>query len=152
MYLLWKTLHIMSFFLAFGFFMAPNLFALVALRSRDGAAIRRTVEGAKIFDRLGGMSVGLGVIFGIVTALTGEISLLSGWLVTAYIMLALIIIVGEGIVAPRLRRVAAAIGEQGTLNPEAEALIRSSGLSVLILIPPLLFLTVVYVMVNKPFA
>ncbi|HYH27155.1 MAG TPA: DUF2269 family protein [Actinomycetota bacterium] len=149
---LWKTLHIISMFLAFAFFMAPNLFAVVALRTRDGGAIKRTVEGAKIFDRLGGASIGLGVVFGIITALTGDISLLSGWLVTAYILLALIIIVGEGLVAPRLRRVAAAIGEQGTMSPDAQALIRSSGLGVLTLVPPALFLGVVYVMVNKPFA
>jgi uncharacterized membrane protein len=90
-YLVLKFLHVGSMFLATSLAVGPILVLVLILRTGDVGTIRRAFRFAEPVSRAGGILYGLGVVFGIVTALNGSISLTTPWLVLAYGLLALLI-------------------------------------------------------------
>jgi len=91
-YLVLKFLHVGSMFLATALAIGPIVAFVLILRTGDAATIRRAFRFAEPLSRVGGISYGLGVVFGIATALNGGISLTTTWLVTAYGLLGLLIV------------------------------------------------------------
>ena len=86
-YLDLKFLHVGSMFLATALAIGPIALYVLILRTGDANAIRRAFGFAQPLSRVGGIAYGLGVVFGIVTALNGGVDLTSSWLVTAYVLL-----------------------------------------------------------------
>jgi hypothetical protein len=90
-YLFLKFLHVGSMFMATALAVGPIVVLVLILRTGDVATIRRAFRFAEPLSRAGGIVYGLGVVFGIVTALNGSIALTSTWLVLAYGLLVLLI-------------------------------------------------------------
>jgi hypothetical protein len=91
-YLVLKFVHVGSMFLATALAIGPIIVFVLILRSGDIGTIRRAFRFAGPLSRVGGVFYGLGVVFGIVTALNGGIALTTSWLVTAYGLLSLLIV------------------------------------------------------------
>jgi hypothetical protein len=91
-YLIVKFLHVGAMFVATALAVGPMAILVLILRTGEEATILRAFGFAGSLSRAGGISYGLGVVFGITTALIGGIALTSGWLLTAYAVLLLLIV------------------------------------------------------------
>jgi uncharacterized membrane protein len=91
MYLFFKFLHVGLMFLATALAVGPIVVLVLILRTGNVETIRRTFRFAEPLSRAGGILYGLGVVFGIGTALNGSIDLTIGWLLIAYGLLVLLV-------------------------------------------------------------
>jgi uncharacterized membrane protein len=106
---------------------------------------------AEPLSRAGGIAYGLGVVFGIVTALNGGIDLAAPWLATAYVLLAGLVV--TNLYADRWMKrvhVAAEAASQGTAPPELDKWRRSTRPIWSLAAAAILTLALVFVMVVKP--
>jgi len=90
-------LHVIAGFGAFAFTSGIGILVTAIARTRDVRAIRATTRVAVPMARAGGGVIGLTVLLGFATAWREGFSLTSTWLVAAYVLVALLIIVGIGI-------------------------------------------------------
>jgi hypothetical protein len=151
MYLVLKFLHVGSMFLGTALAIGPIALFVLILRTGDGHAIRRAFRFAEPLSRAGGIFYGLGVVFGVVTALNGGIDLTAPWLVTAYALLVGLVV--TNLYADRwMKRVhvaADATGEE-TGAAELDTWRRSSRPVWSLVAAALLTLGLVFTMVVKP--
>src|SRR5450755_1440602 len=89
-YLLLMFVHVGAMFAATSLAIGPIVVFVLVLRAGDVNAIRRTFAYSHPIAQVGGAFYGLGVLFGILTALNGAIDLASPWLVTGYILVVLL--------------------------------------------------------------
>lgn len=145
-FLLPKFLHIGSMFLATALAVGPLVVFTLILRSGDALAIRRALGFAEPVARAGGIFYGLGILFGIVAALTGSIDLTARWLLTAYVIV--VLLGANGLYAERwMRQVEVAAHDE----PERLAAWQRSSLPLgSATAAVVLTLVVVFVMVVKP--
>src|SRR5579859_172099 len=85
-----KVLHIGSMFIATSLAVGPLVLMYLVARSRDANAIQRTFSFSTSIGRIGGLTYGLGIVFGVLAALTGAIDLTARWLLTAYVLVVLL--------------------------------------------------------------
>ena len=101
--LIFKALHILSMFSVVTMEIGAEFLYAFAVSRRDVralATVHRMLEQA----RLGPVSIAVfisGVVFGLLTALTGEFDFLAGWLIAAYVIVA-VVFVGGGLLWPRI--------------------------------------------------
>ena len=146
-FLVLKWLHIGAMFMATALAVGPFLVLYLVARSRDLPSIRRTFSYATPIGRLGGAMYGLGIIFGIVAALTGAIDLTAKWLLTAYVLL--VVLGVNGLLAERwMGRVHAAAEAGG--SDDVHRLVRSPSAVTLLTIMVVVTLAIIFVMVVKP--
>jgi hypothetical protein len=159
--LIFKALHILLMFAAVTLLVGEHLFYAVAVWRRDVralAAIRRMsvkpfylAEGAPV------MSIGLllaGVVFGFLTALTGGFDFLAGWLIAAYVLIAVILVFGGSPWVRRLARLGDEAVEAEAGGRSVEEVIQSMAAShagLLFVIAAALFGAIIADMVLKPF-
>lgn len=118
-YLVLKFGHVGSMFVATALAVGPIVILVLILRTGDVATIRRAFRFAEPLSRAGGVMYGLGVVFGILTAVNGSVDLTAGWLLMAYGLLALLIV--TNLYADRwMARVHAAAGASTDLEPSPE--------------------------------
>lgn len=145
-FLLPKFLHIGSMFIATTLAVGPLVVFTLILRSGDRSAIGRAFGFAEHVARAGGIFYGLGIVFGIVAALTGSIDLTAKWLLSAYVIV--VLLGAHGFYAERwmrqVERAADASGEELSAWQRSSRPLWSVGAAVL------LALAVVFVMVVKP--
>jgi hypothetical protein len=145
-----KFLHVGSMFIATALAIGPITLLVLVLRSGDLGAIRRAFQYAESLSRAGGIAYGLGVIFGILTAINGGISLTTPWLVTAYILLGAL--VANNLFADHwiqsVRR--DSHGPGGTESADLARWVRSAGPVLSLAAALVLSLALVFVMVVKP--
>ena len=72
---IWKFLHIASMFVAVSIFVGQGMLSGVVARSEDVRALRRVLAAEDRFTPIGGGFFLLGLAFGFVTAIVGEIDL-----------------------------------------------------------------------------
>ena len=95
--LIFKLLHILSMFSVVAMEIGAEFLYAFAVSRRDVralATIHRILEQA----RLGPISIAVfiaGVVFGLLTALTGALDFLAGWLIAAYVLVAVIFVSGS---------------------------------------------------------
>jgi uncharacterized membrane protein len=150
-YALLMFLHVGSMFMATSLAIGPITVLVLVLRTGDVGAIRRTFRFAEPVARAGGVFYGLGVIFGIGTALNGGISLTTPWLVTAYALLGLL--VAANLYADHwMKEVARAADatDAATLTPELARWVRSRTPVWSLAASGAITLAIVFVMVAKP--
>jgi uncharacterized membrane protein len=146
-----KFFHIFSMFVATTLLFAPDLIFYRAAAAGDVAALRRIGAVSKLVVTTGIVTFFVGLGFGFLAALTGGFDLTAPWLITAYILVGVIILLGAAIESPHLTRIAEAAERSGDrFSPELERLVRSprrhvNWLSVV------LYGAVIYTMVTKPF-
>ena len=101
--LTFKALHILSMFSVVTMEIAAEFLFVYTISRRD---IRGLATVHRILERirLGPISIAVfiaGVVFGLLTALTGSFDFLAGWLIAAYLLVATIF-VGAGMLWPRV--------------------------------------------------
>ena len=100
--LIFKALHILSMFSVVTMEIGAEFLYAFAISRRDVRALA-TVHRILEQLRLGPISIAVfisGVMFGLLTALTGKFDFLAGWLIAAYVLVA-VILVGGGLLWPR---------------------------------------------------
>jgi len=122
-YLVLKFLHVGSMFAATALAVGPIVVLVLVLRSRDAAAIRGVFSRFRPIARAGGAAYGLGIVFGVATAVEGSIPLATPWLIEAYVLLGGLIV--ANLAAERWIEAvtdAAAVGDEATLDAYAHSL------------------------------
>jgi hypothetical protein len=150
----WKFLHIACMFAAVSIFVGQGWLSAAIESSGDLRAIRRTLKAERRFAPIGGALFGLGIVFGIVTAVTGDLDLTATWLLIAYGLVILVLVNNAVSFAPRSKRLAALVdaspGDEAT--PEIRAVIDARGFRAAAVVDLVLWLAIIYTMVTKPFS
>ena len=95
--LIFKALHILSMFSVVAIEIGAEFLYVFTISRRDVpalASVHRIVGQA----RLGPISIALfisGIVFGLLTALTGAFDFLAGWLIAAYVLVVAILVGGS---------------------------------------------------------
>ena len=146
-FLVLKWLHIGAMFMATALAVGPFVVLYLVARSGDLPSIRRTFSYSTPIGRVGGAMYGLGILFGIVAALTGAIDLTARWLLTAYV---LVVVLGvNGLLAERwMGRVHAAAEAGG--SDDVRRLVQSPSAVTFLTIMVVVTLAIIFVMVVKP--
>lgn len=148
---LWTFLHITSMFAAVTIVIGSEWWATYAIRRGDIGALRAYFRVSRRADALGTVLFVAGIAFGLIAAVTIGWDLLRGWLVVAYVLVALTIVVGS-LTMPYLGRVEAALpeGDDHEPGPELASLLRSPVPLVASAISGLLIALIIADMVFKP--
>ena len=149
--LVFKFLHIVSMFAAVTLLVGGSITFELAARRRDPHLIRQL---GKVLSRVEGVGVLLviaGVVFGLLTALTGGFDFLDGWLIVAYVLTIALFILGpmESVFAGRVIKAAEASGD--TVSAELEAQLADRRGLALGLLSVVLYVAIIADMVFKPF-
>jgi hypothetical protein len=88
----WKFLHIASMFVAVSIFVGQGMLSGAVARSGDVRALRRVLAAEDRFAPVGGGIFLLGIVFGFVTAITGDLDLTATWLIIGYVLAAIILV------------------------------------------------------------
>lgn len=150
--LILKFLHIVSMFAAVTTLFATQLLLTEAARRRDVAAILRISRHGHLIENVGIGLFFVGIGFGLLTALTGSFSLFAPWLVIAYVLVVVILVLGGLVESPIMARLTRAAEANGDGPPSDDLLrqITSSRLGLLTAASTALYVAVVFVMVVKP--
>lgn len=122
-FIAFKYLHVVAMF----FFVAMALSGEIVTRrvagSGDVAAIRTTVSRVKLLSGpVAGGFLLAGLIFGVLAALAGQISLLAPWLILAYLAFLAAMAIGFLVTDPWLGRLERAAAASATEAPSDELL------------------------------
>lgn len=151
---IWKFLHIASMFGAVSIFVGQGLLSARVASMGEVRAIRRIVAAEERFGPLGGGLFVLGIVFGIVTALTGQMDLTAPWLLISYVLVLVILVTGIGFHGPRARKLQALADASPDDQPsdELRTLIEAPGARIVSAVDGLIWLALIYAMVAKPFS
>lgn len=147
-----KYLHIASMFFAVALAISGELVLRAVANSRDAVAIRVTAARVKPLANLSTVLFLLGVAFGVVAALTGNMNLLAPWLILAYVAFLAAMAIGITVTDPwvgRLERAAEARladGPSDALDAVVDEPLARAGTWALMFLVAFL----VFVMVVKP--
>ena len=148
----WKFLHILSMFTGVTILVGMGMLFERVAHTRDVGAIRRVGPVVKTIGNIGIAGVSLGVVFGIVTAIVGDLGLASTWLIVAYVLVGLLFVLGpiEGAHAGKVTAAAVASPIEQP-SPELEALVTDPKWPLLSYGSVVLYVLVIFDMVVKPF-
>ena len=146
--LVWKFLHIASMFFGGAFLFAYEIVFHRAVHRGNREAVASLASQRTLIDNVGVGLIVAGIAFGLLTALTGGFDLTAPWLIIAYVLLALIMVVGAGPETAYAKRLAAA-AEAGPDEFEAA---RRDPRRNLAWLSGLLYGAVILDMVVKPFS
>lgn len=150
----WKFLHIAAMFGAVSIFVGQGVLTTAIANTGDVGAIRRTLAAGARFAPAGGVLFILGIVFGFITAQTADLDLTQTWLLIAYGLAVLILVLGIGYHGPRDRKLRAIV-EVSSEDGPSDALrgfAAEPSARVVQAVDLLLWLGVIYVMVAKPFS
>jgi membrane protein required for beta-lactamase induction len=88
--LIFKALHILAMFTMIAVFLGGETFWTLAVWRRDVRLLAslHDLEAQSRIPQFGLVALGLGIVFGLLTAATGGFQFLAGWLIAAYILVA----------------------------------------------------------------
>jgi uncharacterized membrane protein len=150
---IWKFLHIAFMFVAVSIFVGQGMLSGTVARSGDVHALRRVLAAEDRFAPIGGAMFLLGIVFGFLTAITGDFDLTQTWLLIAYGLTLFILVNGltyHRSQAEKLKAAAASPDDQA--SEELRAIAGAPSVAVMNTIDGLAWLAVIYVMVAKPFS
>jgi hypothetical protein len=147
---IWKFLHIASMFTGVTLLFGADLLFRRAAAARDVLSMRKIGEWSKPMVAGGVIATLLGILFGFITAIVGSFDLTRAWLILAYVLVGLIVVLGlvESPYQKQLEQ-AAARSPDGVLSPELEALLTDPRRH-LTAVSALLYVAVIFDMVVKP--
>jgi hypothetical protein len=145
-------LHVLAMFTGVALAYGPAALMVVASSRGDVRSLRGITATA---DRLGpavGAAFGLGIILGFVAIFVHGFNPTLGWLVIAYVLIAISLAMTFGFTNPWLRKVtaAAAASPDDQMSPELDALVNSSRNRALLAFDALLIVLLIADMVLKP--
>lgn len=148
----WIVLHVVAMFVAFGLTTGIGIHVSAIAATRDVRAIRTAVRIARPLQTAGLICMLAGVVFGFASAASAGFSLTSTWLVEAYVLLALLLIVGVGVHKTwlgRLARAASASSDESA-SPELSAAIGDRLVRIAGPISGILWIALIAVMILRP--
>jgi uncharacterized membrane protein len=151
---IWKFLHIAFMFVAVSIFVGQGMLSGAVARSGDAVALRRVLASEDRFAPIGGAMFILAIVFGFLTAITGDIDLTQTWLLIAYALTLFILVNGltyHRTQAEKLKAAAAANSDIEATD-ELQAIAGARSVAVMNTIDGIAWLAVIYVMVAKPFS
>jgi uncharacterized membrane protein len=117
----WNTaLHIVCVVFAFGLTAGVGIFLGAIAQSGDVRTIRTAARAARPLFLVGSILLVLGILFGFGTASMAGYSLGSHWLLSTYVLVALLLIITGAIHAPWSARLARAAAASPDDQPSAE--------------------------------
>jgi uncharacterized membrane protein len=146
-------LHVLLAFTAIAFLVVPGLILEMAARTKDVPFIRRLFRLATFHGRVGGIISLLTAIVGFVVAWRLGIPLNAGWLIAAYVVFVVVMILGMGYHARREMRIAmlAAASPDGAPSPELAAAIDDPLAIPIFWASGILWILLIWLMVARPF-
>ena len=151
---IWKFLHIAAMFVAVSIFVGQGMLSGAVARTGDVRAVRRILATEDRFAPIGGGFFLLGIVFGFITAITGDLDLTETWLVIGYVLALFILVNGltyHRVQAEKLKAAASA-GSEEVPSDEVRALASAPSGLVMNVIDGFAWLAIIYVMVAKPFS
>lgn len=151
-FVVFKYLHVVSMFFAIALAISGEQVLRRIARTGNVVAIRVAVDRVKPLVTLSNVFFVAGLVFGVATALTGQIDLLRPWLVLSYVAVAAAFAIGMRTTDPWVGKieVAAAASPEGAASAELRALVDdrrvAAGATALIV----LLATIIFLMVVKP--
>jgi len=145
-------LHVVAMFVAFAFTTGVGIHMTAIADTLDVRAIRTAVRIARPMQTIGITIMLVGVVFGFVSAASAGFSLTSKWLVEAYVLLALLVVIGVAVHRTwfaRLAKAAAASGDDHA-SPELSAVVADRFVRIAGPVSGLLWIALITVMVVKP--
>lgn len=149
---LFKFLHVLTMFVAVATAVIPEI-VLHRIAARNNVPATRVVAGyaAGVGKLLPVFFVG-GAIFGLLAAATGEIDFFAPWLIAAYIVFVIAMVIGATILGPWAQHMAVAAESSPDAAPSAEltALIhdRRAIIGAVVLMSSIV--VIIFLMVVKP--
>lgn len=152
-YAIWQFLHVVAMFLAVSIFVGQGMLTAAVARSGDVLAIRRVLATSARFSAIGGGLFVAGIGFGFVTALVGDLDLTQTWLLIAYGLTILIVVIGFAYHSPNEAKLKAAAEASPDDRPsdQLQAAVKASSGPINV-VDGLAWLGIIYVMVTKPFS
>lgn len=152
---IFKALHILSMFTMVTAFSGGELLYAMAIRGRDVHAlawVHRTLRIPFGIAALGGLVAG--IAFGLLTAATGGLDFFDGWLIAAYVLVAVFLVNGA-VHEPAVRRLGDRAVEADAGQRPVEEVVREmasfSRATLLFAINATIFTLIILDMVLKPF-
>ena len=144
-----KFLHVAFMFMGAALAIGPAALLCQLARSGDPDAIGPTFKLAERIFQISTACYGLGIVVGVVAALVGTLDLTASWLITAYVLVAVLGL--HGILFDAwAKRVAISFGSNGANEPDRlERLRRDRRPLYLLGAMAILVVAIVYVMVTK---
>lgn len=153
-----NLIHVVTFFhitfmmLALGMTVFPGILLQQIAAGGDVATIRNAFRIGMYHGRVGGMFVGIAVIFGFWGAALAHFPLSSGWLIAAYLVVVVLVAFGVAVHYRHEARIfEAASSGRADAGDECIGLAKSPTQQVLNSISGLIWLFAIYDMVAKPF-
>jgi hypothetical protein len=144
--------HVVTIIAALALAEGSFLPTLIAGRRRDVQGIRAGIAVGEVGERIANPLALISIALGIAAALAGQIDLLTSWLVVAYLLLVLAVLLGVGGGFRHVARIKRAVEESPPDQASAElvALIDHPWTWLVTLGPPMLMGSIIFLMVVRP--
>ena len=153
--LIFKVLHVLSMFTAVTLLEGVPIFIALAFWQRDvrGAAAVFRLARRPGNTVIGGAFLLAGIVFGLLTAATGGFDFFAGWLIAAYVLVAVLILSNLLPAKQRLRQIAEEAVEAEAGQRSVDEVVRHMEIAPLWFLPVdvALFAAIIADMVLKPF-
>lgn len=148
----WIILHVLAMFTAFAFTTGVGVYLTAIANTLDVRAIRTAVRIARPLQTSGISILLIGVVLGFAAAGAAGFSLTSKWLIEAYVLVVLLVVVGFGIHQTWIARLAAAAAASPDdhASPEVARVVGESLVRVAGPVSGLLWIALIAVMILKP--
>ena len=145
-------LHVLTMFIAVAIAYGPAALMFVASRRRDVRSLRAITLTADALGPFVGMAFSLGIVFGVIAIFVHGFDPRLGWLVIAYVLVALALLMTFAFTNPWLAKVkaASASSPDDQMSPELESLVNSPRNQALLAFDALLIVLLIADMVLKP--
>ena len=118
--MIWEILHILAMFIAFAFTTGVGILMTAIAQRGDVRTIRTAVKVARPLQIAGTVVLVVGIVFGFGAAAAVGYDLATKWLVIAYVLVVLLLIVGVGMHAAWSMRLARAADASPEDHPSAQ--------------------------------
>ena len=153
-FVVFKYLHIVTMFFAVALAVSGELVLRRVATTLDPHAIRTTVERVQPLGTVASGLLALGIVFGVIAALTGQLNLFAPWLLLSYAAVAGAMVIAVRVTDPWVVRLgrAAAASAFDTRSEELRAVVedRRAWWGTVALMA--LIALIVFMMVVKPFS
>ncbi|HZY43878.1 MAG TPA: DUF2269 family protein [Anaerolineae bacterium] len=150
---IFKFLHILSMFAGVGASTGTLLLVRRVARTNNATAIKTLLGAARTIIAATPILFGIGAIFGLLTGATSSFDFFKPWLLIAYTIFVVLLVVGARISAPWAMRVgkAAAMNQGDAPSAELQAATADQSIDTAFWITMVLLVVVIFDMIFKPF-
>ncbi len=147
-----KYVHIVAMFFAVALAISTEQVVRRVAGSADPRSIVTAVSRSEGLGKASDALFGIGIVAGVIAAITGNMNLLAPWLILSYLAVAAAFAIGMLVIAPWAKRLhaAAAASADGVASPELQSIIDDAGARAGSWVLVGLIAVLVFLMVVKP--